>query len=126
MKTFYTERDIENMHAAGVTEIEIDDDVVLTDLAQELAIVLGIHMKRVEKRGGQPQATPRLAVAPQMSLPPAVAPPPPAPKSATTSASDAELVAQVKAAVIARLGTTEYNGLLDVVIPQVLARLNER
>ena len=39
--------------------------------------------------------------------------------------SEADLVAQVKSAVIARLGTTAHNDLLDQVIPQVLARLHK-
>ena len=137
MKTFYTERDIEDMRAAGVVEIEVDDDVVLTDLAREKAIVLGLHMKRVEKRSGQPAAPgmPRLAVAPQMQLPPAVvnssapsppAPTPPFPPAPATGSADAssELIERVKSGVIAKIGTTDYNGLLDQIIPQVLARLN--
>ena len=33
MKTFYTVRDIEDMFAAGVREIETHDDVVVTDVA---------------------------------------------------------------------------------------------
>lgn len=124
MKTFYTERDISDMHTRGVTEIEIDDDVVLTDLAREKAIALGLKMKLVTQRSGQPDALPRLAVAPQMQLPPVVVGPSsplPAPAAPPT-----DLAAQVKAAVIARLGTTAHNDLLDQVIPQVLARLNQR
>ncbi|MBI1879462.1 MAG: hypothetical protein HYR94_14795 [Chloroflexi bacterium] len=127
MKTFYTERDIADMHAAGVTEIEIDDDVVLTDLAREKAIALGVKMKLVAQRSGQPVGLPRLAIAPQMQLPPAVvgsASPLPAP-TAPPASSEADLVAQVKSAVIARLGTTVHNDLLDQVIPQVLARLRK-
>jgi hypothetical protein len=124
MKTFYTERDISDMHANGVTEIEIDDDVVLTELAREKAIALGLKMKLVAQRSGQPSSLPRLAVAPQMLLPPAVVGPasplPPPPLAPT------DLAAQIKSAVIARLGTTVHNDLLDQVIPQVLARLNQR
>lgn len=123
MKTFYTERDISDMHAQGVTEIEIDDDVVLTDLARDKAIALGLKMKLVNQRSGQPEALPRLAVAGQMQLPPAVvgpASPLPPPPAAPT-----DLAAQVKSAVIARLGTTAHNDLLDQVIPQVLARLGK-
>ena len=45
MKTFYTVRDIEDMHAAGVVDIETHDDVVLTDVAREKAIALGMQMK---------------------------------------------------------------------------------
>lgn len=138
MKTFYTERDIVDMHAAGVTAIEIDDDVVLTDLAREKAITLGIHMNRVEKRTGQPQTPglPRMAVAPQIQLPPAVigpdTPPPPAaappspPSPAPTGPAADPEVERIKSAVIARLGTSAYNDLLDKIIPQVLARLSGR
>lgn len=127
MKTFYTERDITDMHAAGVTEIEIDDDVVLTDLARDKAIGLGLKMKRVEQRSGQPSGLPRLAVAPQMQLPPAVngpvAPPPPALAAPTPAVIETDMVARIKAAVIARLGTNAHNDLLDQIIPQVLAQL---
>jgi hypothetical protein len=124
MKTFYTERDIEDMHTNGVTELELDDDVVLTDLARDKAIALGLTLKVVEKRSGQPNSSPRLAVAPQMQLPSAVAgPSSPLPAAPASAASEADLVAQVKSAVIARLGTNAHNDLLDQVIPQVLARL---
>lgn len=129
MKTFYTERDISDMHANGVTEIEIDDDVVLTELAREKAIALGLKMKLVAQRSGPPSSLPRLAVAPQMQLPPAVVgPSSPLPASAAPppGATETDLAAQVKSAVIARLGTDAHNDLLDQVIPQVLARLNQR
>ncbi|GIK40154.1 MAG: hypothetical protein BroJett011_39870 [Chloroflexota bacterium] len=129
MKTFYTERDISDMHANGVTEIEIDDDVVMTDLARERAIALGLKMKLVAQRSGQPSGLPRLAVAPQMQLPPAVVGPSsplPAPAAPPPPATESDLAAQVKSAVIARLGTNAHNDLLDQVIPQVLARLNQR
>lgn len=128
MKTFYTERDIADMHAQGVTEIEIDDDVVLTDLARDRAIALGLKMKLVSQRSGQPDSLPRLAVAGKIQLPPAVVgpssplPPSPPPSPVPTPT---DLAAQVKSAVIARLGTTAHNDLLDQIIPQVLARLGK-
>lgn len=116
MKTFYTERDIEDMQARGVTEIEVDDDVVLTDLARDKAIALGVHLKSVARRSSPPNNSPRPTVAGPSS---------PLPAAGTSSAvkSEPDLAAQVKAAVIARLGTTAHNDLLDQVIPQVLARL---
>lgn len=125
MKTFYTERDITDMHARGVTEIEVDDNVVLTDLARERAISLGVKMKLVSQRSGQPDALPRLAVASQIQLPPAVNGPglQPASTPAPAAADQSDVAAQVKSAVIARLGTTVHNDLLDQIIPQVLARL---
>jgi hypothetical protein len=36
-KVFYTERDIVDMAKQGITTIEINDDVVLTDLGREMA-----------------------------------------------------------------------------------------
>ena len=104
MKTFYTERDIVDLHAAGVTEIKLDSEVVLTDLAQEKAEALGVRLGQVELEPGWPD--------PVASVRPAV-----------TALAEPDLVAQVKARVIARLGTTAYNEVLDQVIPQVLAQL---
>jgi hypothetical protein len=107
MKVFYTERDIVDMHAAGLTRLEIDDNVVLTDLAREKAQDLGIALVPA----GQPDPYPSAAPANPSS--------PPSPHS-----SQAELVARIKAGVIAKLGTDAYNDLLDQIIPRVLAQLN--
>jgi len=119
MKTFFTERDIEEMHAQGITEIEIDDDVVLTDLAMDKAISLTIKLKRVKERSAPPSANgmPRFALAPNMSFssPPAPTPPPTTPTDTLT--------ATIKAAVIARLGTHQYDDLLDAIIPVALERV---
>ncbi len=45
-KTFYTERDIEDMANRGVTSLGINDDVVLTDLAREMAFKRGVRLVR--------------------------------------------------------------------------------
>ena len=111
MKTFYTERDIEEMYTAGVLEIEIDQNVILTDLAREKALALDIRLTSVEKRStiasppSAPQTTPNSVL-----------------KDEVSPSNNTAIIAQVKAAVIARLGTTKYNMLLDQVIPQVLAQ----
>ena len=120
MKTFYTERDIVDMHAAGVTEIKMDDDVVLTDLAREKALALGVNLKPAgnsdAKQAGRIPRAPGAAVPAQAAgnagggsaaLP---APPPPQ--------TSPELVSLVKAGVIAKLGTSDYNNILDQVIPK--------
>jgi hypothetical protein len=109
MKTFYTERDIEDMHAAGVRQIEVNDDVVLTDLAREKAEKLGVVLIPTNQTVANLQPSPASAVS---SLSPT-----------KIGLSRAEIAAKVKARVIARLGTDEYNDLLEAVIPQVLARL---
>jgi len=128
MKVFYTERDIETLSAQGVTEIEVDNDVVITDLAQDKARDLGIKMKKVAVRSGPPApgGLSRLAATSPSNLTPAMTraqQSPPTPKSPVVTNPDAELVAKVKAAVVARLGTTEHSDLLDRLIPILLARL---
>ncbi|MGH2523788.1 MAG: hypothetical protein ACRDH2_14885 [Anaerolineales bacterium] len=45
-KTFYTERDIADLADRGVTSLEVNDDVVLTDLARDLAIKRGVRLVR--------------------------------------------------------------------------------
>jgi hypothetical protein len=122
VKSIYTARDIEDMYASGITELEIDDDVVLTDIAREKAAALGVQLKHTD---GQHRQTERILrnLGAQLGTSPA-SDPHPGPDKGRSSAVDHELVEQVKTGVIARLGTTAYNGLLDQVIPQVLARLD--
>ena len=43
-KIFYTERDIEDFAASGQRKLEVDDDVVLTDLAYTAARKLNIEV----------------------------------------------------------------------------------
>ena len=49
-KIFYTERDIDDLHDRGVTSIEVNDNVVLTDLARERMFKYGMLPKRVEAK----------------------------------------------------------------------------
>jgi hypothetical protein len=137
MKQFYTVRDIEDMHAAGVVEIETHDDVVLTDVAREKAIALGMHLNPVEpvNEGRQGRALPRMAVAAKTKNTPtaggALPKPPAAPSAspplppANTGNAPADRVMKIKAAVVARLGTEKYNDLLDQIIPQVMSQLKK-
>ena len=136
MKQFYTVRDIEDMHAAGVVEIEIHDDVVLTDMAREKAIALGMNLNPVEQTNDYRQrpAMPRMAVATRTANPPAVggalsqptaAPSAPALPQTNTGAATADRVTKIKAAVVARLGTDKYNDLLDKIIPQVMSQFKK-
>lgn len=110
MKTFYTVRDIEDMHAAGMVEIQTHDDVVVTDVAREKAIALGMRLVSAEEN------------------PPSSASPPSSAfsrKFASSGGTDADLIRKVKAGVIQRLGTDKYNDLLDQIIPQVMTRLKK-
>ena len=94
VKVFYTERDIEDFHARGVTSIDVHDDVVLTDLARERALKLGVKLMRVQ------------------------------PGRQVEDGSDAQLVQRIKAAVLARLGEhTVDPALLDTVVRRVLLEM---
>jgi hypothetical protein len=48
-KIFYTERDIDDLKARGVDHIEVNDNVVMTDLAVERAMKHGIKIRRQEQ-----------------------------------------------------------------------------
>jgi hypothetical protein len=75
-KRFLTRRDIEDLAAAGTTQIELDADTVVTDLARERARELGVRL--VPATGARP----------------------------TSPAASGDLHERVRAAVIARLGGT--------------------
>jgi len=54
MRTFYSAQDIEDMAARGVTQLVMDDNTVLTDLARETARRLGIAL--IFRSQGAPSA----------------------------------------------------------------------
>ncbi|HAJ34335.1 MAG TPA: hypothetical protein DCL15_01400 [Chloroflexi bacterium] len=93
-KTFYTERDIEDLHARGITSIDIHDDVVLTDLARERALKLGMRLERIK-----PNAHP-------------------------ADAPNEALIHRIKAAVLAQLGGRWIDpNVLDAVVRRVVAEM---
>ena len=52
-KTFYTERDIQDLADREVKSLDVGDDIVLTDSARELAHKLGLRLLRA--RPGHPE-----------------------------------------------------------------------
>jgi hypothetical protein len=92
-KIFYTERDIDELHARGVTSLDIHDGVVLTDLARE----------RMEKYGMVPNRI--------------------NPNAHPEDNPDEILVHRIKAAVLARLNGNVDPVLLDKVVRRVLAEM---
>ena len=52
-KTFFTERDIADLAMRGETSLEINDDVVLTDLARDEALKRGVKLTRA--KAAQPE-----------------------------------------------------------------------
>ncbi len=90
-KIFYTERDIEDLHARGVTSIDVHDGVVLTDLARERMFKLGITPKKITTENHPEDNRQEL------------------------------LIHRIKAAVLARLNGQVDAVILDSVIRKVIA-----
>jgi hypothetical protein len=90
-KIFYTERDIDDLHARGVTSVDVHDGIVLTDLARERMFKFGITSHRIN------------------------------PNSHTEDDPQEILIHRIKAAVIARLNGQVDPILLDNIIRRVIA-----
>lgn len=120
-KIFYTERDIEDMLRRGERSLEMNDDVVLTDLAYEQARRLGVQLVQAHDN---PPAAP---VRPYISNMAAKAAKPTAtPSSSLGGAACGRLAAihaRVKAAVKARLGDQVEDATLERIIQRVAADL---
>ena len=141
-KTFYTERDIEDLAKRGVISLVEDDDVVLTDLARDKAMRLGIE---IVHEIDQPSSAPERPYITDMVSPSAtefesdpherpIGPERPYISKLTSpsaedpgekafkkgsSSSDA-LYEQVRAEVVARLGDSVDPKLLETIIRRVL------
>src|ERR1044072_6697834 len=91
-KIFYTERDIDDMKARGVTSIDVTDNVVLTDLALERAMRYEMKINRGE------QSAPKATYSPSVNTYAAYQR-----EAPHESASEIELKERIKSAVLARL-----------------------
>ena len=121
-KTFYTERDIEDLAKRGVISLVEDDDVVLTDIARDKAMRLGIE---IVHEVDQPSSAPERPYIAKMVSPSATEPggrekpKQSMPASGGASGGD-ELYENVRAEVISRLGDAVDPQLLDTIIRRVL------
>lgn len=111
-KTFYTERDIENLIAQGVTGLVLTDDIVVTDQARERARKLGFELKAAMDQ--PPSAPVRPYVARESSPVTRSNASPPGPDSAE------DLEARVIQAVKARVGGGVDERLLETIVKRVL------
>ncbi len=118
-KTFYTERDIEDMAKQGVTSIVVTDDVVVTDAGREKAPRVGI--KLLTEREAAAAAQPKPAAPPVPAYQPPAAQP--APMAAAPSLSTVDLEARVYNAVKAKLGGQVDDALLRTIVKRVLKSL---
>jgi hypothetical protein len=98
-KLFLTASDIDHHADRGVKEIPIDDNVVLTDIAREQARARGVRLVRVDN------ATPSITEC----------------HTSTADKNEPDVHRQVRAAVIANLGSTPEN--LDAIITKILSGL---
>lgn len=111
-KTFITERDVDDLKARGVTSIDVNSNVVMTDLAVERAFRHGIKINRAEHN-----APPKASFSPSVNTYASK------PMERTPSAPDAEMIAKVKSAVLARLEGQVDAVLLDAVITKVVSAM---
>ncbi len=122
-KEFYTEKDIEDLVKRGVLSLEVNDNVVLTDLAYEKANRLGMRLVR-DKPDNPPGAPVRPYIAQQPASPPVASAPAqsslPGSDRVTPQTDGADLHQRIRSAVIARLGNQVDAKLLDVIITRVL------
>jgi hypothetical protein len=133
-KTFYTERDIEDLVKQGVKSLIVDDDVVLTDLAYEKARRLGLELLR---ESDQPPCAPirpyiaripspaatgtgRAAVSTSPSAPLAI------PMPSQSAAREEDLQQRVYKAVQARLGGSVDPKLLETIVQRVVKSISTK
>jgi hypothetical protein len=130
-KEILTDKDIEELHHRGIQSLQVNDDVVLTDLAYEKAKRLGIQLLfdradnppaapvrpyLSDKESHQPKpvpvsipqtgSQPRLALSPTLSL--------------GDGGTTTEIEGRIRSAVIARLGNQVDATLLDNIIHRVV------
>jgi hypothetical protein len=97
-RRFVTKADIDALADAGRTELEVDDAVTVTDVAQERALERGV---RIVRAAGTPAGTP----------------------DAGEGATRGQVREAVRRAVIAQLGSEPAD--LDRVIARVMGRLGD-
>ncbi len=100
-KTIYTERDVEDLARRGVKEIALTEEVYLTDIARERAEKLGIALCVAVTSSAVPVST--LPSVPRENVD--------------------QVVNQVKADVIAKLGSSVDPMLIDRIVRRVLSQM---
>ena len=99
-KIIYTERDVEDLARRGVKEIEMTDQVYLTDVARERAEKLGVVLRATTA-----------PAAPTNELP------------AVPRENAEQLVSQVKADVIAKLGPGVDAAVIERIVRRVVSQM---
>lgn len=102
-KTIYTERDIEDLARRGGKEIALTDDVYLTDVARERAEKLGIALRAPRASASAPAPTPGALNVPRENA--------------------EQVIAQVKADVLAKLGAQVDAALIERIVRRVVSQV---
>jgi hypothetical protein len=131
VKTFITERDIEDLAHQGTMELKLSDDIVLTDLAYEKAGRLGVKLLQVNSQPPAAPSRPYLSQLPDgssMSVEPTSVPStfkekPCGKCMLPDSPVNGELKRRVVEAVTARLGGQVDNALLSTIVERVFSDL---
>lgn len=119
-RTFYTERDIEDMAKRGVTEIQVDDSVYITDVAREMMDRLGIKRKATNSAAASSSVLKSPDVANLHNTPPANKP---AANGALSDSEKQQVIDKVKSGVIARLGAGVDSAVVDQIVRRVVGQL---
>ena len=124
-KNFFTDKDIEDLYHKGIKSLQLNDDIVLTDLAYERAKRLDIRL--VFESADTPPAAPIRPYLSDKEPPrayhklaadsaPAAEPQP----SLTAQPGPRNLEKRIRAAVAALLGNQVDSKLLDAIIQRVV------
>lgn len=115
-KKFFTDHDIEEMHRKGIRSMQVDADVVLTDLAYEKAKRLDFQL--IFDRADVPPAAP---VRPYLSdVKPRQTQGKPDSVSQAPASPQTNVAERIRSAVIAKLGGQVDAQLLDNIIHRVV------
>lgn len=115
-RTFYTERDIEDMAKRGVTEVEVNDSVYITDVAREMMDKLGIKRKNTNAA----PASSSVLKSPDVAN---LHTPAPSASTALTPQEKQEVAEKVKSGVIARLGAGVDSAVVEQIVKRVVGAL---
>ena len=126
MKKFYTDKDIEELFHSGVKSLQVNDDVVLTDLAFEKARTLGLladdsppaapvrpYLSEVKPRHSTAKVDSISSASSQSGQPLIPSPSPQREKGV-------ELEKHIREKVAAKLGNQVDANLLDAIIKRTL------
>lgn len=125
-KTFYTERDIEDLIRQGVKSLIVDDDVVLTDLAYEKARRLGLELLRESDQPPAAPVRPYIAKSSSPAAAPRSSTQSSAPVSAKSPTQKEDLEQRVLKAAQARLGNSVDPKLLQTIVQRVLKSISTK